>query len=311
MLSVIIPVYNAAPYLSSCLDSLLSYPGEGLEVIVVDDGSKDDSGNICDGYSARDERVKVFHQENTGVSAARNLGLEHAHGDWISFVDADDEVLSGYVEACLERENPADVAYFAHEGYVLKEGIYRERAEVEKCLLGLKRNDQGFEFYGYTWNKFFRASIIRDHGLQFPIELNHREDEYFTTEYMRYATSVEVLPKPLYRYRIDNNGEHLTHRRLSVSTLWCLARMLGHQTSYWTASVELRHYEVYRALYTYCDAFLQADCSHIGRLAPEICKFVKLHCDVIDPQQYPYGFVKNATSTAKLLLWWVKRKIRQ
>lgn len=311
MLSVIIPVYNAAPYLSSCLDSLLAYQGDDLEVIVVDDGSRDDSGKICDDYAVRDKRVTVYHQANKGVSAARNLGLEHAHGEWISFVDADDEVLPGYVEACLHREPAADVAYFAHVGYQLEVGFYGEREEMEQCLLKLKCNGQGFEFYGYTWNKFFRASIIRDHGLRFPIELNHREDEYFTTEYIHFANSVEILPVPLYRYRIDSNGEHLTHRRLSGSMLWQLAKMEGKQISYWTASTELRRYEVYRVLYTYCDALLQADFSHFGRLASEICRFAEQYHKDIDPQQYPYGFVKNTTSTAKLLLWWGKRKIRK
>lgn len=310
MLSVIIPVYNAAPYLSSCLDSLLACSGEDLEVIVVDDGSQDDSGRICDEYAERDKRVTVFHQANKGVSAARNLGLEHAHGEWISFVDADDEVLPGYVEACLHREHPADVAYFAHEGYELKEWVCRDRADIETCLLELKRNNQGFEFYGYTWNKFFRASIIREHGLRFPIELNHREDEFFTTEYIHFATSVEVLPAPLYRYRMDNNGAHLTHRRLSVNTLWQLAQTQGKQVSYWTASKELRRYEVYRALYTYCDALLQADLSIGGRVVPEICRFAKQHRNDIDPQQYPYGFVNSTSSVAKLLLWWLKRKVK-
>jgi len=310
MLSVIVPVYNAERYLPSCLDSLLCYIGGDLEVVVVDDGSQDASGAICDRYAARDVRVKVFHQANAGVSAARNKGLQHATGDWIAFVDADDEVLPGYVEACLQRERTADVAYFAHEGYQLTAGYFEERQDIEQQLLGLKCNEQGFEFYGYTWNKFFRASIIREHRLRFPEYLNHREDEYFTTEYMHYATSLEILPEQLYRYRIDNNGNHLTHKELSVLTLRTLASCIAQQIAYWQEPALVR-YEVYRALFMYCDALLRASWTEAWLCASQITCFVDEHIGDIDPQQYPFGFVSSASSTPKLLFWLIKRKIRK
>lgn len=310
MLSVIIPVYNAEKYISSCLESLLAYSGEELEVLVVDDGSKDGSGQICDEYAARDERVKVFHQANQGVSAARNLGLEHARGEWISFVDADDEVLPGYVEACLNRENPADVAYFAHEGYNLKSGYYTERPEIEECLLGLKCHEQGFEFYGYTWNKFFKASIIREHVLRFPLELNHREDEVFTTEFLHHAQTLEVLDGALYHYRIDNNGVHLTQKQLSSHTLFLLASAIERQLPYWSLPA-MHRYEVYRALYIYCDALLHTHLFKMFGIVSKITGFVKSYNREIDPQQYPGRFVKYATSRVLLLLWGVKRKIEQ
>ena len=96
MISVIVPVYNAENTLRQCVDSILNQEYKYLELILVDDGSKDDSPAICDEYAVKDKRVKVFHKENGGVSSARNLGLDHAHGEWITFVDSDDFLDSDY-----------------------------------------------------------------------------------------------------------------------------------------------------------------------------------------------------------------------
>jgi len=311
-LSVIIPVYNAEPYIGACLHSLLAYAGEALEVLVVDDGSRDGSGNICDAVAASDLRVKVFHQANAGVSAARNLGLDQATGDWISFVDADDEVLEGYVEACISAVTESDVVFFAHEGYWLTAGSYCDRMALEQQVLYLKQNEQHFEFFGYTWNKFFRASIIQEHHLRFPSHLSHREDEYFTTEFLRYAKELEVLGAPLYRYRIDNNNAHLTHRPLSVSTMLQLSDVVEQQLAVWQVSEPLQRYEIYRALYMRLEALLMCgwmDVHSAWRVAGRIVPFVKGHHEQIDPQQYPYGFVSTSTSLLRLLLWWMKRKM--
>lgn len=99
--SVIVPVYRAEEYLNRCVDSILAQTFTDFEVILVDDGSPDHCGEICDDYARRDPRVRAFHKENGGVSSARNMGLNHAQGEWIAFVDADDWVLSHYLETIL------------------------------------------------------------------------------------------------------------------------------------------------------------------------------------------------------------------
>ena len=91
-ISVNIPVYNTEKYLHRCIDSVLAQTYQDLELLLIDDGSKDSSGAICDEYAAQDARVKVFHKENGGVSSARNVGLDHAQGEWITFVDSDDYI---------------------------------------------------------------------------------------------------------------------------------------------------------------------------------------------------------------------------
>lgn len=97
-ISIIVPVYNTEKYLSACLDSILTQSFTDFELLLVDDGSTDKSGEICDEYAQKDSRIRVFHKENGGVSSARNLGIEEAVGDYLHFVDADDIVLSGAYE---------------------------------------------------------------------------------------------------------------------------------------------------------------------------------------------------------------------
>ena len=110
MISVIVPVYNVKPYLRKCLDSIINQSYRDLEILIIDDGSTDGSGDICDEYR-KDDRIKVFHTENRGLSAARNLGLDSASGDWIGFVDSDDWIEPDMYEVLIRKgeETGADV----------------------------------------------------------------------------------------------------------------------------------------------------------------------------------------------------------
>ncbi|MGN0557410.1 MAG: glycosyltransferase family 2 protein, partial [Acutalibacteraceae bacterium] len=99
--SVIIPVYNAEKYLAECLESVQNQTYHPLQIILIEDGSSDQSGKICDEYAAKDERIEVYHQPNSGVSAARNKGLMSARGGWIAFIDADDRVAPDYIERLI------------------------------------------------------------------------------------------------------------------------------------------------------------------------------------------------------------------
>lgn len=100
MISIIVPVYNVEPYLRKCLDSILDQTYRDLEILIIDDGSTDGSGAICDEYAGKDDRIKVFHTENKGLSAARNLGLDNATADWIGFVDSDDWIVNQICMRC-------------------------------------------------------------------------------------------------------------------------------------------------------------------------------------------------------------------
>ena len=97
IMSVIVPVYNTEQYLHRCIDSILTQTYTDFELLLIDDGSKDKSGDICDEYALKDSRIRVFHKENGGVSSARNLGLDNAAGEWITFVDSDDWIIESYL----------------------------------------------------------------------------------------------------------------------------------------------------------------------------------------------------------------------
>lgn len=108
MISVIVPVYNVKPYLQKCVDSIRNQTYQNLEIILVDDGSTDGSGEMCDEYANKDSRVIALHQKNAGQGAARNLGLDTAHGEWVGFVDADDWIDLNYYEKLVQAAETAD-----------------------------------------------------------------------------------------------------------------------------------------------------------------------------------------------------------
>ena len=103
-ISIIVPVYNVEQYLPRCIDSILNQSFADFELLLIDDGSKDKSGTICDEYAAKDSRIRLFHKENGGVSSARNVGLDNARGEWLAFIDGDDEITEGYFDIRQEHE---------------------------------------------------------------------------------------------------------------------------------------------------------------------------------------------------------------
>lgn len=110
LISVIVPVYNTKQYLPRCIDSNLNQSFTDFEILLIDDGSTDESGRICDSYAVKDERILVFHKENGGVSSARNIGLKNAKGEWVCFLDSDDEMLSGGMQV-IANEISEDVDF--------------------------------------------------------------------------------------------------------------------------------------------------------------------------------------------------------
>ena len=213
--SIIIPVFNSEKSLKACLNSILSQSVKSFEIILVDDGSTDASTAICDRFCNADSRIKVIHQSNKGVSEARNRGIEEARGEWISFVDADDTVYPCYLSEFDKQENKADLSYFGsyfrsddgcNATYYLPEIIFRGRFEIEKGILMLKQNTVNYGHYGYTWNKFFKASIIREYNIRFTSGIYFKEDEIFVNDYIQHISSLATLPYIGYDYRYTHNG---------------------------------------------------------------------------------------------------------
>lgn len=212
--SIIIPVYNAEKYLRFCVDSILSQVVDNFELLLVNDGSKDDSGRICDEYAKKDNRIKAIHQDNMGASFARNVGIENANGEWISFVDADDWVAPDYLEIMDKVDEKADINFFsivcvyADDNRIarLPKPFYiTNRVEMEMQIFKMRYGLVG-DYFGYTVCKFVRAELIKEHQIRFNADLVFREDEIFTLQLIKYAKSIRMLEKPLYFYRYVENG---------------------------------------------------------------------------------------------------------
>ena len=133
-ISIIVPVYNAEKTLNQCVDSIIHQSYKDWELFLIDDGSKDHSAAICDKYAQQDERIRVFHKSNGGVSSARNVGLDNAVGEWITFIDSDDWVENNYLENLYQNdENDIVASYFIAEGW--KEWVSVPFKDYVYCLL--------------------------------------------------------------------------------------------------------------------------------------------------------------------------------
>ena len=147
MISVIVPVYNVELYLRKCLDSIVNQTYRDIEILVIDDGSIDGCGRICDEYAEKDGRIRVFHTENRGLSCARNLGLDNAHGEWIGFVDSDDWIEMDMYENAINGIGDADILCFQKT-----EGTY---SGLEALYMYINN-----EISVFTWNKLYRKELF-------------------------------------------------------------------------------------------------------------------------------------------------------
>lgn len=212
LISVIIPVYNVAPYLRRCVDSLLAQTYPNYELILVDDGSTDDSPAICDVYKERYGRVRVMHQSNQGVSTARNHGIEAARGEYISFVDADDWVEPGFLQAFaeeVERHPEVDCViqgFWNHEGTAQKEpyAYYTDAASFCSELYRLEEK----KLIGYVWNKLFRRALIIENRICFDFHIPIGEDMLFCMSFIDLCKSTSILENTGYHYVFSGHKDY-------------------------------------------------------------------------------------------------------
>ncbi len=212
LFSIIIPVFNAERSLEKCLDSIQSQTYGDFEVLMIDDGSTDNSFSICESYAESDPRFRLLHQENSGPSAARNRGLREARGRCICFVDSDDYVLPDYLEKLADKaeSSGAEIIFFGYhdvdrEGNIKKTNLPPEGLSGAALVFALSERDM----FGYTWIKCFSRESIGD--VLFPEDMSLFEDEVFTCAVLEKAGSVSVLPAALYCY-VSSGMDMLTSR---------------------------------------------------------------------------------------------------
>ncbi len=203
-ISVIVPVYNAEKYLSQCLDSLLHQTYDNMEVIVVDDGSSDASLAICEHFAKKSSKFRIITGKNYGVSHARNIGMRMASGTYMTFVDADDYLVSSAIARMAYQMQNHDMCVCAH-ARIFKN--YTSRAVVggpsEYTRYGmLKRVLVQGKVEGFLWNKMFRMDIIRYYNLQMDKTITLGEDLLFVCKYLMYCDDIVYIKDILYMYRM-------------------------------------------------------------------------------------------------------------
>ena len=201
MISIIVPVYKVAPYLRQCVESIINQTYRDLEIFLIDDGSPDECGEICEEYQNRDNRIRVFHTENRGLSAARNIGLKAATGEYIGFIDSDDWIEPNMYEVLIRRleETEADIRVCGYDSasqeVVFEDAVY-SGADALRALLDEKFNNN-------VWNKLYRRELFD--GVLFPEGKNY-EDVAVMHRIVDRASAVAVESSVLYHYRIRSES---------------------------------------------------------------------------------------------------------
>ena len=220
--SIIVPVYNAEHTIGRCIESILNQEYTDFELLLVDDGSMDTSGAVCDGYAAVDSRVQVIHKENTGVSASRNLALDRARGTYLQFLDSDDWITSDATSSLVRamESGPCDLVIsdfyrvvgerVSQKGDIDEDGIMT-REEFAAHMM----EDPADFYYGVLWNKLYRRAIVEAHHLRMDPEISWCEDFMFNLEYIRYAEVFRAIQIPIYYY-VKTKGS-LASQSLTIS----------------------------------------------------------------------------------------------
>ena len=239
VVSIIVPVYKAEKYIHQCIDSLLAQTYSNIEVILVDDGSPDHCGKICDEYAAKDCRVKVIHQQNGGVSVARQTGIDHATGEYSIHADPDDWVELNMIEELVAKAKADDADMVICD-------FYRESKSEKTCdcqnpgddlsASAVLRKILSQQLHGSCCNKLVKRSRIEGIGFT-PEDLCILEDELYNIRILARKIKVSYLPKALYHYRIDNENSlcntisdksfKLKVKAVSEIESFCLANVAG------------------------------------------------------------------------------------
>lgn len=222
LVSIIVPVYNAEKYLKRCVDSILVQDYPNFELILMDDGSTDASGRICDDYAGQDGRVRVVHKENTGVSDTRNQALEMAKGVYVQFLDSDDWIVPEATRLLVQTMEKYDCDMVISDFYRVSGERLAQKGDIEEnrvltrqefaaCMI---ENPADF-YYGVLWNKLYKREIIEANRIRMDISISWCEDFLFNLEYIRHASSFYALQVPIYYY-VKRKGS-LVSQGMSIS----------------------------------------------------------------------------------------------
>jgi len=248
--SIIVPIYNAQKTLHRCVDSILNQDYTDFELLLIDDGSKDDSGEICDAYAQKDKRVRVIHKENSGVSASRNLALDEAKGEFLQFLDADDWITPDATRLLVEsaEQNNCDMVIsdfyrvigerLSHKGSIDDADGVVTREEFAGFMM---ENPADF-YYGVLWNKLYDRAIIEKNHLRMDPKISWCEDFMFNLEYIRHCENIFVLQVPIYYY-VKTKGSLVSQGMSLTKTIKTKMMVFEYYTDFYKQVLTEEEYE--------------------------------------------------------------------
>lgn len=215
-ISVIVPVYKAEAYLHRCVDSILAQTFQDFEVLLIDDGSPDRSGEICDEYARKDRRVRVFHKENGGVSSARQCGMDNALGEYTIHADPDDWVEPTMLEELYKKAKEEDADMVICDLYRDEKGksVYISQRPSALDYTTVLHELFLFILYSSCWNKLVKRICYSKFNIKFPLELSNLEDFYVNVCIVSHGVHISYLPRAFYHYVQDINSNSLSHREV-------------------------------------------------------------------------------------------------
>lgn len=250
LISIIVPVYNSESTLNRCVDSILNQVFHDWELLLIDDGSTDRSGEICDQYDAKDQRINVFHKKNGGVSTARNVGLDNAKGSWVTFIDSDDFVSINFLSTFV-RFQSSDLYIYGIQ-FINNSTIFLPPEECIKIEDVMELDNLLNKLYfTVPWGKIYKNDIVQKNNIRFNINLKIGEDTDFVLKYLLYTNNIRLISKPLYHFFNDERGkiakyvltadEYITHIITIRRDLTTLCNKLNY-TFPITLSVLMKYY---------------------------------------------------------------------
>ena len=281
--SIIVPVYNASKTLCRCVDSVLKQEYPDFELLLVDDGSQDDSPVLCDGYARQDDRVQVIHKENAGVSAARNDALDRARGEYLQFLDSDDWLAPEATKLLVRsaRESGCDMVIadfyrvsgdrISHKGEIDQEGVMSR----EEFAAHMMENPADY-YYGVLWNKLFRRELVEKYRLRMNAKLRWCEDFLFNLEYILHAQTFCALRVPIYYY-VKTKGSLVAQSLTIPNVIRMKLRVFEYYNDFYKHVLDERDYEknrlkVYRFLVDAAgDESLLPSLKKLGDERPPVC----------------------------------------
>ncbi len=231
MVSVVIPVYNVEKYLNNTIDCVLNQTYKDYELLLIDDGSTDSSGKICDTYAQGYDNIRVFHNQNQGPAKTRNFGIENAKGEYVAFIDSDDLIRENYLQAMMEgyQQEEVDLAMCGYERFdsetnettsthLVKEEEYsvlESNRELARLFTTPRTSLNGVSI----WAKIYKRNILMDYNIRFPENIDYEEDCCMNVQYYRHVRKTYIVNKSLYRYRQLKNSLSKVYKETTYANL--------------------------------------------------------------------------------------------